>query len=157
MSSEDIQPSMNIRRVFVKDASLEMPSGAAIFNEEWKPEVKLDVAVRNSSLDDEHYEVTLTVTVKVETAGKTAFLIEVHQSGVFSISGMDQEQLSQTLGAFCPNFLFPYAREAVDNLAGKASFPPLMLAPINFDEIYDQNRQNQSVEQSGQSQARQHH
>jgi preprotein translocase subunit SecB len=146
MSEENaIQPSLSVRRIFLKDASLEMPSGAKIFNEDWNPSVNMDVAVNNEALDETHYEVTLTLTVKVETAGKTAFLIEVHNAGIVALEGMNEEQRSHVLGAVCPNILFPYARESVDNLATKASFPPLMLAPINFDALYEQSKQSDNV------------
>lgn len=145
--NQNPQPTLNIRRVFLKDTSLEMPSGANIFKEEWSPQVNMDIGVGSTALDEENYEVTLTLTVKVETNEKTAFLIEVHQAGIFAISGLEQKDLAHALGAFCPNILFPYAREVVDNLAAKASFPPLLLSPINFDDLlFEQNRQKASAE-----------
>ena len=140
-------PEVNLRRIFVKDASLEVPHGADIFNVEWKPNVDMDVAIKPRALEDDHYEVTLILTVKVEAGEKTAFLIEVQQAGVFLIRGLNQEQFNHAVGAFCPSILFPYAREAVDAMATKASFPPLLLAPINFDAMYEQNRKKQEQAQ----------
>jgi preprotein translocase subunit SecB len=140
--NETPQPEVNLRRIFVKDASLEMPSGAEIFNGEWNPKVDMDVSIKSRPLNDDHYEVALVLTVRVESGEKTAFLIEVHQAGIFLIKGLEQAQFNHAVGAFCPSILFPYAREAVDAMATKASFPPLLLAPINFDAMYEQNRKN---------------
>ena len=94
----------------------------------------------NVSIGEDNFEVTLglTVTAKNE-AEEVIYLIELQQSGIFLIKGMTEEALGQTLGSFCPNVLFPYAREAIDSIVTKGSFPPLMLAPVNFDAIYAQN------------------
>jgi len=130
------QPQFGMKRVYLKDASLETPAGVSIFNKQWQPQVGLDVNSASKALDETHYEVNLTLTVTVKNEEETAFLIEVQQAAIFQISGFEPAQLHHTLGAYCPTLLFPYAREAVDNLATKASFPALMLAQVNFDALY---------------------
>ena len=89
-------------------------------------------------MEGDFHEVVLTLSVTVKTAGEVAFIAEVQQAGIFLISGLDAAAMSHTLGAFCPNILFPYAREALDNLVTRGSFPALMLAPVNFDALYAQ-------------------
>ena len=99
-------------------------------------------------VNDDNYEVVLRLTVTVRNeADEVVYLCEVHQAGIFLARGFDADQLNRTLGAFCPNVLFPYAREAIDSLALKGSFPPLMLAPVNFEAIYEQSRQQQMAQQ----------
>lgn len=139
------QPQFALQRVFVKDASLETPAGAKAFTQAWQPEINLEMNTRTSQLDEKHYEVVLTLTVTGKNANETAFLVEVQQAGIFLIAGIEGPELHHTLGAFCPNLLFPYAREAVDNFVTKASFPPLMLAPVNFDALYAQQMQQQQA------------
>ena len=139
------QPQFALQRIFVKDASLETPAGAKAFTQAWKPEINLEMNTRTNTLDDKHYEVILTLTVTGENAGETAFLVEVQQAGIFLIAGIEGAELHHTLGAFCPNLLFPYARETVDNFVTRASFPPLMLAPVNFDALYAQQMQQQAA------------
>lgn len=142
------QPQFALQRVYVKDASLETPAGAKAFTQPWQPEVNLEMNTRTNSLDEHHHEVVLTLTVTAKNADETAFLVEVQQAGIFLVAGIEGAELHHTLGAFCPNLLFPYARETVDNFVTKASFPPLMLAPVNFDALYAQQMQ-QRAEQEG--------
>ena len=153
MAEEKVTPQFALQRVYLKDASLETPEGAAVFNQGWKPDVKLDLNTKTKQLDETHYEVVLTITVTIKNNEATALLIELQQAGVFLISGLDQQQLGHTLGAFCPSILFPYARETVDSFTTRASFPPLMLAPVNFDALYAQ--QLQRAQQQAEEQAQQ--
>lgn len=135
--SEQGQAQFALQRIYVKDASFESPRSPGGFREQWKPHVNLELNSRHASLDDDLYEVVLSLTITVRNEGGDAmYLIEVHQAGIFLIRGLEPAPLDQTLGSFCPNVLFPYARELVDSLAIKASFPPLMLAPVNFDALY---------------------
>lgn len=146
------QPQFALQRVYVKDASLETPAGAKAFTQPWQPEINLEMNTRTHALDDKHHEVVLTLTVTAKNAGDTAFLVEVQQAAIFLIAGIEGAELHHTLGVFCPNLLFPYAREAVDNLVTKASFPPLMLAPVNFEALYAQQMQQRAEQQaSGES------
>ncbi|MBA4503552.1 protein-export chaperone SecB [Marinobacterium marinum] len=141
------QPQFALQRVYIKDASLETPAGAKAFTQPWQPEINLEMNTRTQSLDENHHEVVLTLTVTAKNADETAFLVEVQQAAIFLIAGLEEAELHHTLGAFCPNLLFPYAREAVDNFVTKASFPPLMLAPVNFDALYAQQMQQRAAEQ----------
>ncbi|BBB31256.1 protein-export chaperone SecB [Neptunomonas japonica] len=138
-------PQFSIQRVYVKDASLETPNSPQIFTKKWQPEINLEMNTKTTPLSEEHFEVVLTLTVTVKNEEDTAFLVEVQQGGIFQVSGMNEQEISHTLGAFCPNLLFPYARETIDTLVTKASFPPLMLAPVNFDALYAQQMQQKAA------------
>ena len=153
MAEEKVTPQFALQRVYLKDASLETPEGANVFTQGWKPDVKLDLNTKTAQLDDTHYEVVLTITVTIKNNEKTALLIELQQAGVFLISGLDAQQMGHTLGAFCPSILFPYARETVDSFTTRASFPPLMLAPVNFDALYAQQLQQRTQQQAADQQA----
>jgi len=142
------QPQFALQRIYVKDASLETPAGAKAFTQPWQPEINLEMNTRTNPLDEHHHEVVLTLTVTAKNADETAFLVEVQQAGIFMVAGIEGAELHHTLGAFCPNLLFPYAREAVDNFVTKASFPPLMLAPVNFDALYAQQMQQRAEQAS---------
>ena len=138
-AAEEAQgPQFSLQRIYVRDLSFEAPKSPEIFRQEWTPSVELDLNTRQKPLEGDFHEVVLTLSVTVKTAGETAFIAEVQQAGIFLISGLDAAAMSHTLGAFCPNILFPYAREALDNLVTRGSFPALMLAPVNFDALYAQ-------------------
>jgi preprotein translocase subunit SecB len=136
-------PQFEIQRIFVKDVSFESPNTPHTFVEEWKPEVSLNLETKSNRVQDHTHEVILSITATVSTAKKTAFLIEVHQAGVFLINGFNNEQLHQMLGSFCPNILFPYAREVVSDMVVRGGFPQLILAPVNFDALYHQHLQQE--------------
>ena len=131
----------------MKDISFEAPNSPAIFSKEWKPEVKLDLDTRTAELEPNVYEVVLSVTVTASVGEETAFLCEVHQAGVLQIGEMPEANKAHMLGAFCPNTLFPYAREAISNLVNRGTFPPLNLAPVNFDAIFAAYMQKRAQEQ----------
>ncbi|TXR54142.1 protein-export chaperone SecB [Reinekea thalattae] len=138
--TEQQQPQFGIQRVYIKDLSFECPNSPAIFRKEWKPQIKLDLNTQSQKLDEDIYEVVLTLTVSAKLEDDTAFLCEVQQAGIFSIAGFPEETRAQMIGAYCPNILFPYAREAIDTAVVKGSFPALMLAPVNFEALYAQNK-----------------
>ena len=142
------QPQFSIQRIYVKDASLETPNSPQIFTKEWKPEINLEMNTRTTPLSDEHFEVILTLTVTAKNEEETAFLVEVQQGGIFLVAGMNEQESGHALGAFCPSILFPYAREAIDTMVTKASFPPLMLAPVNFDALYAQQLQQRAAQEN---------
>ena len=133
---QQAQPQFALQRIYVKDISFESPNAPEVFQGEWKPQVNLDLNTASSKVSDNNYEVVVSLTVTAKVGDKTAFIVEIQQGGIFHIGGIEGAQLAQTLGAFCPNILFPYAREAIDNLISRGSFPALMLAPVNFDAIY---------------------
>lgn len=146
------QAQFSLQRIYVRDLSFEAPKSPEIFRQEWKPSVQLDINTRQKVLEGDFHEVVLTLSVTVKTGEEVAFIAEVQQAGIFLVKGLDTASLSHTLGAFCPNILFPYAREALDNLVIRGSFPALMLAPVNFDALYAQEIARQQAEQ-GQAQA----
>ncbi len=139
------QSQFSIQRVYVKDLSFESPKAPELFRIQWQPEVGLDLGSRHTQLDENVYEVTLKLTVTAKNGTETAFVAEVEQAGIFMVAGLDQAQLAHTLGSFCPSILFPYAREAIDNMVGRGSFPPVMLAPINFDALFAQSQQREQA------------
>ncbi|MBD7975822.1 MULTISPECIES: protein-export chaperone SecB [Pseudomonas] len=139
-------PQFSLQRIYVKDLSFEAPKSPEIFRQEWAPNVALDLNTRQKSLEGDFHEVVLTLSVTVKTGEEVAFIAEVQQAGIFLIKGLDAASMSHTLGAFCPNILFPYAREALDSLVTRGSFPALMLAPVNFDALYAQELQRINAE-----------
>lgn len=136
-------PQFSLQRIYVKDLSFEAPKSPEIFRQEWNPSVALDLNTKHKQLEGDFHEVVLTLSVTVKTSEEIAFIAEVQQAGIFLIKGLDAASMSHTLGAFCPNLLFPYAREALDNLVVRGSFPALMLSPVNFDALYAQEMQRQ--------------
>ncbi|MCF1428664.1 MAG: protein-export chaperone SecB [Shewanella sp.] len=152
VNHEQQAPQFNIQRIFTKDVSFETPNSPAVFQKEWTPEVKLDLDTRSNKLAEDVYEVILSLTVTAQNGGETAFLCEVQQAGIFSISGLSEPQLAHSLGAYCPNILFPYARELVGSLVNRGTFPQLNLAPVNFDALFGQYvQQRQTENQTAQS------
>jgi preprotein translocase subunit SecB len=129
-------PQFVIQRIYTKDISFEAPNAPAVFQKEWKPEVHLDLDTKSNSLGENLYEVVLSVTVTAKLGEETAFLCEVQQAGVFTIGDMPEQNLAQMIGAFCPNTLFPYARETISNLVNRGTFPPLNLAPVDFNSVF---------------------
>ncbi|WP_097458884.1 protein-export chaperone SecB [Mangrovitalea sediminis] len=147
------QPQFALQRIYTKDISFESPSAPLVFQEQWQPQVNLDLNTSNERLNDTQFEVVLSLTVTAKVGEKTAFIVEVQQAGVFFISGFEGDQLGHMLGAYCPNILFPYARELIDSLVNRGSFPALMLSPVNFDAIYAQALQRQQEEAQSDSTA----
>lgn len=139
-------PQFAIQRIYVKDLSLESPNSPHIFLETGEPEVNMDLATKANSLGEGAHEVVLTVTVTVKIKEKTAFLIEVKQAGIFTLTNFPDDQIRPLLGSFCPNILYPYAREVVTDASVRAGFPQLYLAPVNFDALYEQFEKKQGDE-----------
>lgn len=154
--SEQTSPEMvfQVQRVYTKDISFEAPNAPQIFQKEWQPEIKLDLDSGSAQLADDIYEVVLRVTVTATMSEEVAFLCEVQQAGIFTISGIDDpNQMAHCLGAYCPNILFPYARECVTNLVSRGTFPQLNLAPVNFDALFMNYLQQQAAEAQNQTDA----
>ena len=145
-STENAEPQFSIEKIFLKDVSFESPAAPAIFTEDWTPEINMELNSQTNPIENNFYEVELNITVTAKNNDTTGFLVEVKQCGIFSISGMDEANLSGMLGSFCPNILFPYAREAISDLVSKGGFPQLLLAPVNFDALYAQHIQNNEGE-----------
>lgn len=133
-----------IQKIFTHDVSFESPNTPEIFKSEWKPHADIEMNTHSERLDEQHYQVDLKITVTAKCNEKVAFLAEVKQSGIFTITGLQEsEQLSHLLGSYCPSVLFPYAREAVSGLVSRGGFPEMQLAPVNFDMLYAQTRAQQ--------------
>lgn len=145
---------VGIQRIYLKDCSFEAPGTPAVFGQEWRPDVKLNIATANRKLEiktedgaqdpGDVFEVTLTVEARAMLGESTAFLCEVKQSGLFFLKGLSELELGQVLGSFCPSQLYPYAREVIADLVGKGGFPSLTLQPVNFDAMRAE-QQRQSV------------
>lgn len=136
-----------IQRLYIKNLSFETTNTPAVFQQKWEPELNLDLDTQHTKLDENVYEVALTVTATVKNNQTTAFLVEVQQAGIFTIHGPNSEQLDHILNSFCPSLLFPYAREVITSEVVRGSFPQLVLAPINFDALYMQQMQARQKEQ----------
>jgi preprotein translocase subunit SecB len=138
-----------LQRIYIKDLSFEVPLGAAAYDRPWKPTVQVELNTSASPVDAERHEVVLTITLKAQLEEEVAFLIELQQAGVFIVRGVEGEQLRQVLMIGCPTILFPYARETIDAMALKGSFPPVMLQPVNFEALYLQARQQAEQQAAG--------
>jgi len=137
------EKQFSIQKIYCKDVSFETPASPKVFTAKWEPSVDFNLGTHVEPLEDNLYEAALTITVTVKTAEKTAYLIEVCQAGIFSLAGFTEQEMGPMLGSFCPNILFPYAREVVSDLVAKGGFPQLLLAPVNFDALYTQHLQQQ--------------
>ena len=149
--ADEQQQVFQLQRVYLKDASFECPGAPDVFLQEWKPKVNVQLnngAHRIGESTEYEVELTVTVTAKDEKEEKTFYLAEVKQAGIFTVKGIEGEELGQLLGAYCPNLLFPYVREVVSDLVAKGSFPQMVLQPINFDALYQQQRQQQAKAQA---------
>lgn len=135
------QPAFGIEKLYIKDASIEVPNAPQIFTDRTAPQVSVELGNAGQRLDADVYEVELKVTVTAKIGDKTAFLVEVSQAGIFVIRGVPEENMDMMLGVACPNILFPYAREAVSDMVTRAGFAPVLLSPINFEALYMQQKQ----------------
>ncbi len=142
-ASEAPQQLFKIQRVYLKDVSYESPQTPAVFvgNTSWQPNVSLHLNTESTKLENDIYECVLTVTATVKLGEDVAYLCEIKQAGLFLVRGFDQQRLGPMLGSFCPNLLFPFAREEIASLVQKGGFPQLLLDPVNFDALYAQHVQ----------------
>lgn len=138
VASTQSTPEFHIQRVYTKDVSFETPNSPAIFQKDWEPDVKLDLDTRSNKLDEGLFEVVLSLTVTASIGEEVAFLCEVQQAGIFTIGGIEGNQLAHSIGSYCPNILFPYARQVIAGLVAGGTFPQLNLAPVNFDALFAQ-------------------
>lgn len=140
---------LTIGKIYLKDFSFESPQAPQVFRkEDWKPKTDLNLRSSTTALENNQHEVVLTITVEAKADDKTLFLVELQQAGLFEIIGYDGDELGAVLGSFCPNMLFPYARESIASLIQKGGFPEFVLQPINFDALYLQSRQQQAAAQA---------
>ena len=135
-SAQGNPPQLVLQKIYVKDVSFEVPGAPQIFQEQGQPQVQLNLSQQVGTLAENVYEVVLTVTVTCKLAEKTAYLAEVQQAGVFGMTGFDMANRDAGLATYCPNVLFPYARQVVSDLIQNGGFPPFLMQPINFDALY---------------------
>ena len=137
--AEEPAQKFEIQKVYIKDLSFETPNSPKIFTEKWNPKTDVHIQTENEKLDENIFEVVITVTVTATQDETTAFLVEVKQAGIFLIENFPDDQHKQLLGSYCPNVLFPFARETVTELVTKGGFPQLLLNPVNFEALYQQH------------------
>lgn len=136
----------SIQKIFIKDMSFESPAAPKVFTEKFEPEVNLNIASNATPLNETLYQVVLTVTATIRKGEQVIYLAEIQQAGIFSAKGFPDAERGQILGSYCPNILFPYAREAISDIVTKGGFPQLLLQPVNFDALYAQHVQKQRAE-----------
>ena len=146
---QQAQAQLNLQRIYVKDASFEAPGVPQIFQTPGQPNVELNLSQRVSQVAADTFEVVLSVTATCKLEDKTVYLAEVHQAGLFSLSGFDAQGRDAVLGTYCPNALFPYVRQAMSDLIQNGGFPPFLLQPINFDSLYAEQMRRRAQQQGG--------
>ena len=140
---------LSIGKIYLKDFSFESPQAPDVFRQpDWKPKTDLNLRSSHTEVEGDHHEIVLTITVEAKSEDKTFFLAELQQAGLFEIIRYEGEELGAILGSFCPNILFPYARETLASLIQKGGFPEFVLQPINFDALYFQTKQQQAANQA---------
>jgi len=128
-----------IQKIYVKDFSFESPHTPQVFTKtDWAPKTDLNLRSSHTAVADNNHEVILTIAVEAKEEDQTLFLVELQQAGLFHIAGYDDEEMKALVGSFCPNILFPYARETIAGIISKGGFPEFVLQPINFDALYAQ-------------------
>ncbi len=144
--SEQQQPARQflVQRIYTKDISFESPATPQIFQENWKPEIKINLNTEHKSFSEGLMELVLTVSVDAKHDAKTVFLVEVKHAGLFTVTGFNEEEQESLMGIAGPNILFPYAREVVTDLVTRGGFPQLVLQPVNFEAMFARTRQEKS-------------
>lgn len=143
-----------LQKIYIKDLSFESPNSPDVFTGgQWSPKTDLNLRSSHNGVQDDIHEVILTITVNAKHEDKTLFLIEVQQAGLFQITGYSKEEFGAIVGTFCPNTLFPYAREAVAGIVAKGGFPEFLLQPINFDALYAESKKQAQAQADAQAAA----
>lgn len=136
---EQGQQQFVMQRIYTKDLSFESPATPNVFKAQWQPKINVDLNTKSNQIDEEgNFEVIITITITATVEEETAFLIEVQQAGIFFVAGFEGDDLRRLLGTAAPNILFPYARETIDTICVKGGFPAVMLAPVNFEALFQQ-------------------
>jgi len=138
------QPGFSIEKIYLKDASLEIPNAPQIFTDRTQPQVGIELSNMAQQIEAGVFEVAIKVTVTSKIADKTVFLVEVTQAGIFQIRNVPEENIEMIVGITCPNILFPYARESISDLTIRGGFQPVLLNPINFEALFAQQKQQQA-------------
>lgn len=137
--SEELQPQLGLERIYTKDISFEVPN-TEVFTKQWQPETDVSISTSDNDLDEDYKEVVLTVSVTAKLGESVAFIAEVQQAGIFLMRNIPEADMPHLLQAYCPNILFPYAREAISDIVTRGSFPQLLLAPVNFEQAFLQSQ-----------------
>ena len=146
------EKQISIQKIYIKDFSFESPQAPSVFTKtDWEPKTNLNLRSTHSDLGDNNHDVVLTLTVETKHEDKTLFLVELHQAGIFGISGYEGTELAAILGSFCPSSLFPYARESIASIVAKGGFPEFVLQPINFDALFAQSQKTAAAESDGET------
>lgn len=147
-ASQDTTASaqLTVQKLYLKDASFEAPNAPQIFQEQTAPELQMNLSQKVTNVAPDLFEVVLSVTLTCTAAGKTAYLVEVQQAGLFTLSGFDPRGLEVVLATYCPNVLFPYVRQQVSDMIQAGGFPPFLLQPINFEQIYSDQLRRRAAE-----------
>jgi preprotein translocase subunit SecB len=141
--SDAQQPVFQIQRMYLKDLSLEIPGAPRIFLEQQAPTVEISLDTSHEALTDSIHEVTVTSTVTTKIGDKVVFLVEAKQAGIFDIRNIPEEQMPIVINVVCPNVTYPYLRANVADVIQRAGFPPIHLAEINFEALYQQKMAQQ--------------
>lgn len=141
------QAQFQLQKLYVKDVSFELPNAPEIFKDSGQAEIKMNLSQRVNDVSENLYEVLLTVTVTAMAGEKTAYLAEVQQAGMFMIAGFNDQNQHAVLNTLCPHTLFPYASRVITDLVADGGFPPLVLQPINFDQVYAQRLAEANAQQ----------
>jgi len=137
------QPVFSIEKIYLKDLSLEIPNSPQVFLEREAPQLDVQLHTEGMPVDEGLFESLLTVTVTAKLNEKTIFLVEAVQAGIFQLRHIPEDQVAPVMGITCPNILFPYAREVVSDVVTRAGFPPVLLNPVNFETLYEQQQADQ--------------
>ena len=140
-----------LQKIYVKDLSFESPKAPAVFTTNASPQTQISIRTGSQTIAPSTFEVTLTLTVEAKEEDATIFLIEIAQAGIFSIEGYNAEEQGMLIGTFCPNTLYPFAREAIADVIGRGGFPQFLLQPINFDGLYAQAVRERATRGDGQT------
>jgi preprotein translocase subunit SecB len=150
VSSEQVaNAQFQIQKLYVKDLSFELPNAPEIFQEQGSSDVKMSLAQRVEDLGENLMEVVLTITVTASIGDKTAYLAEIAQAGIFLVSGFNDQMKHMVMNTLCPSTLFPYARRAISAMVSEGGFPPLVLQPVNFEQLYAKRMQELANQQNG--------
>lgn len=149
-TTDQPQAQFNVQKIYVRDVSYEAPNVPASFNEQTQPQLSLNLNQKVNKTGEDVYEVVLTLTLDCKIEETTVYLVEVQQAGLFSIKGFDARNLDMMLGSYCPNMLLPYGRQTISSLIQAGGFPPFLLQPINFDQLYAEQLRRRAEQQAGQ-------
>lgn len=144
--AEQANPVFQIQRVYLKDVSLEQPNSPKILLEQGSPQVEINLSVGAENVTEGVYEVAITATVTTKLADKTVFLVECKQAGIFEIRNLPEDQLQPVIGIACPGIVYPYLRASVADVITRAGFPPVHLAEVNFQAMYEAQQQARQQE-----------